>query len=161
MNLKLADDEHTLRNVHVEASLEDAFKHGPFDLIAFTKKAYDTVPAIFELQAQAPDPPPIICFQNGVGNEESLASAFGPDKVVSATLTTPVSIPEPGVIFEEKARGIAVALDSPAGQAIRPHFATLALTVQFADNGPALKWSLAIHHCVSRSGRGDRAACSR
>jgi 2-dehydropantoate 2-reductase len=112
-----------------------------YDWIAFTMKAYATVSAIYELQTYLPDPPPIVCFQNGVGNEESLRSAFGADRVVAATMTTPVSMPQPGVVMEERPRGIAIALDVPPASMVEAAFQTTKLVVRRVDNTPVLKWS--------------------
>ncbi len=112
-----------------------------YDWIAFTMKSYATVAAIYELQTYLPDPPPIVCFQNGVGNEESLRSAFGAERVVAATMTTPVSMPQPGIVVEEKLRGLAVALDAPPARMVEAAFQSTELVVQRVDSTPVLKWS--------------------
>ncbi|MGH7728113.1 MAG: ketopantoate reductase family protein, partial [Vulcanimicrobiaceae bacterium] len=57
-------------------------------------KSYDTAGAIATLRAalgQATEAT-ILCVQNGVGNEELLAAAFGPDAVVAGALTIPVAL---------------------------------------------------------------------
>lgn len=73
-----------------------------YDLAVLTVKSYDTAGVIDELASATPTPPPILSLQNGVGNEEALAAAFGRDRVMAGTLTTPVSVIEPGKIRIER-----------------------------------------------------------
>lgn len=73
-----------------------------YDVALLTVKGYDTAAAIDELCAATPTPPPVISFQNGVGNEEAIAARLGPDAVIAGTLTTPVSVLGPGDIRIER-----------------------------------------------------------
>lgn len=139
--VRTGSDSHRIRPIRAATSLNEALEGGPCDWIAFTMKAYDTTPALMELIRLLPDPPPIASFQNGIGNEESIEAAIGEDKVVAATMTTPVSMPEPGMVVEEKKRGIAIALDSPAAEMVYNAFENTGLRVEKVDNGPTLKWS--------------------
>jgi 2-dehydropantoate 2-reductase len=127
------------------SDLESAFADAaPYDLALLTVKAYDTDAAIAELRAAASIVPPIVTLQNGVGNEEALASAFGPDRVLSAAIDTPVSIPQPGQVQIHKRRyGIGLAT---LGNRQALALATGALkgagfTVQVFDDYRGLKWS--------------------
>lgn len=129
---------------HLDAvsSPADAFRQSTtYDWIAFTMKAYDTVPAIRELLAYQPDPPLVVSFQNGVGNEDSLRSAFGPEKVLAAALTSPVTMPEPGLVVEVRRGGIALATDAPGAAAVAQALQRTALPVSLVSNGNSLKWS--------------------
>jgi 2-dehydropantoate 2-reductase len=132
------------RRVPVRAvtSAQEAFADGQaYDWIAFTMKAYDTTSAILELQAVQPQPPLILCLQNGLGNEETLAAAFGDECVVAGVVTTPVSISEPGIVVEEKRNGVAIATDNPASRTIVDALRRTALRVQTHDRTASLKWS--------------------
>ena len=62
------------------------------DLAIVAVKAYDTDGAIETLRRALRDPSAttIVSPQNGVGNEEKLAAAFGADAVVACALTVPV-----------------------------------------------------------------------
>ena len=73
-------------------------------------------------------PTTIVTPQNGVGNEELLAEAFGADNVVAAALTVPVGLDPSGKGVAAKGGGIAFAgravaagpiTDGPAGDAFR------------------------------------------
>jgi 2-dehydropantoate 2-reductase len=137
-----ADSSFQVKDIRAVTTLEDALSGGPsYDWIALTVKAYGTIPAIYDLQAHLPDPPPLACFQNGIGNEESLGAAFGPDRVAAAAMTTHVSVAAPGVISENKAQGITVATDSPAAGLILEALADTGLRVETAARGPDVKWS--------------------
>ena len=125
-------------------SLDEALSGENYDWIGFTMKAYDTVPAIHVLQQRLPQPPPIISFQNGVGNEESLGSAFGAEQVAAGTLTTAVTSPHPGIIQEERPRGISIAQDTPAGKKISTAFRETSLHFEPVAEGISLKWSKVI-----------------
>ena len=57
-----------------------------YDLALLTVKAYDTDAVIHELHAAGATVPPILTLQNGVGNEEALADAFGAGRVLSAAM---------------------------------------------------------------------------
>lgn len=93
--------------IHPAASLEAAFQHAakinhPFDAAILTVKSYDTAAALGELKEAAANAglpvPPILSLQNGVGNEEAIAAAFGPDHTIAGTITAPVEVPETGIV---------------------------------------------------------------
>ena len=50
-------------------------------------------------------PAMVVPFQNGVGSDEAFAHVFGGANVLSATLTSPVSLDAPSVVRLERARG--------------------------------------------------------
>jgi 2-dehydropantoate 2-reductase len=107
--LRLISDGMTQRidAIHPAASLEAAFQHAakinhPFDAAILTVKSYDTAAALSELKEAAANAglpvPPILSLQNGVGNEEAIAAAFGPERTIAGTITAPVEVPETGVV---------------------------------------------------------------
>lgn len=140
--LKSADGkEQTILQIRVATSLDQAFGEGGFDWIAFTMKAYDTVQSIFDLEPHLTAPTPIISFQNGIGNEESLRSAFGEENIAAGTLLTAVSLGDERTIVEERARGVAIASDSPAASRIEEAFLSTSLRVEILPDSAELKWS--------------------
>jgi 2-dehydropantoate 2-reductase len=80
--------------------------------------------------------------QNGVGNEERLVAAFGPDAVVSCALTVPVERSRDGSPIAARDGGLSLA---PVGS--EPHnwliaaFGQSGLSVSVAKDYRALKWS--------------------
>jgi len=106
--LRLISDGRTQRidSIHPVAGLGEAYRHAQasrlFDAAILTVKSYDTGAALEELQAAAVhwemSIPPILSLQNGVGNEEAIAAAFGPRRTIAGTITAPVEVPETGVV---------------------------------------------------------------
>lgn len=138
--------------VTVVTSAGEAFASGPFDWVAFTMKAYDTPDAIREIMAISPAlPAPIVCFQNGIGNEGLLRTVFGEEMVLEATLTTPVSTPTPGTVIEEKARGIAVATDKPFAESVRGSFEASPFEQIYHPSGASIKWSKLVSNIIANA----------
>lgn len=130
-------------------SLTDAFAAGSYDLAILTVKAYDTASVISELAAAAGattagSPPPVFSLQNGVGNEEQLSSALGPELVVAGAIETPLSLPSPGVVTAHRSKyGVGVApVGSPALAAeVVGLLERAGLSVDRFDDYRRLKWS--------------------
>jgi 2-dehydropantoate 2-reductase len=140
LTLRLRAGTQTIHKIKVITELIQA--SGNFDLIAFTMKAYDTVATIHALEAQSNLlHTPIVSFQNGIGNEESLRSALGTDLVIAGTITTPVTIMSAGEIVEEKERGIAIALDSAKADVVLQAFKKTSLRIDTTVSSHSLKWS--------------------
>jgi 2-dehydropantoate 2-reductase len=115
------------------------------DLVLVTVKAYDTPAAIETLRRALPagSAATIVTPQNGVGNEELLATAFGADNVVAAALTVPVGVDDGGQSVAAKRGGIAFA---PVGTG-SPHnwllaaFGATGLPTSAVRDYRSLKWS--------------------
>jgi 2-dehydropantoate 2-reductase len=115
------------------------------ELALVTVKAFDTPSAIETLRRALPDPPKtaIVTPQNGVGNEELLAAAFGADNVVAAALTVPVDRDASGKGVAAKGGGIAFA---PVGKTsahnwILAAFGATGLPTSAVEDYRSLKWS--------------------
>jgi len=71
---------------------------GPFDFIFLTVKGYDTLDAL-EQVAPLLIPGTILgSFQNGIGNEETIAATVPEQALLAGSLTLPVSLDEPGLV---------------------------------------------------------------
>jgi 2-dehydropantoate 2-reductase len=115
------------------------------ELALVTVKAYDTPGAIETLRRALRDTgaTTIVTPQNGVGNEELLAAAFGAENVVGAALTVPVDRDASGKGVAAKGGGIAFA---PVGSSsshnwLLAAFGSTALPTVAVTNYRALKWS--------------------
>ncbi len=116
-----------------------------YDLALLTVKAYDTAAVIAELRALDADRlPPLLTLQNGVGNEEALAAAFGADRIVAGAIDTPASIPAPGQVQVHRDRfraGLApVGKAAPLGQAAAL-LRDAGFKTQVFDDYRGLKWA--------------------
>ena len=115
------------------------------DLALVTVKAYDTPGAIATLQRALDGAPgaTIVTPQNGVGNEELLAAAFGADRVVACALTVPVESRRDGTPVAANGGGIAFA---PVGSTsahnwLLATFEAAGLPAIAAADYRSLKWS--------------------
>lgn len=134
--------DRIIKNLSLAGSITEAFKDHPrFDIALFTMKAYDTAAAVQEWQEQDGPKIPIVCLQNGIGNEETIDELIGPGTAVAATMTTAVSMEQPGMVTEETQRGIALAADSPGYPTASAAFSNLSIAVRTIPSGASLKWS--------------------
>jgi 2-dehydropantoate 2-reductase len=125
------------------------------DVAMITTKAYDTEAAIETLRKaiQFPEKCVFVTPQNGVGNEEKLAAAFGADNVVAAALTTPVDRDRDGHAKAAKEGGLALApMGASAYNWLIATFAAAGIKVKVVDDWRALKWSkLALNSVANAS----------
>ncbi len=98
-------ERQVVRQVHVVSDPAEAFD-AALDCVIFTVKSYDTADAIAEMRRLGIRPPPILCLQNGVDNETALAEAYGAPGVIAGTVTTTVTMDEPGVAVVQRERGV-------------------------------------------------------
>ena len=114
------------------------------DVALITTKAYDTDSAIETLRKAVPYPQKCVFVtpQNGVGNEEKLAAAFGADNVVAAALTTPVDRDRDGNAVARKEGGLALSpMGANAYNWLIATFSAAGMNVKVVDDWRAVKWS--------------------
>jgi 2-dehydropantoate 2-reductase len=122
----------------------DAVEPFDADVAIVAVKAYDTEGAIATLRKAISHPEKCVFVspQNGVGNEEKLAEAFGAKNVVAAALTVPVDRDREGRSSAAKEGGLAFA---PVGESafnwLVATFASSGLRVTVVDDWRSLKWS--------------------
>jgi 2-dehydropantoate 2-reductase len=125
-------------------SIDDVRAPYDADVALVTTKSYDTTGAIATLQRAIahPEKTVFVSPQNGVGNEEKLAAAFGAGNVVAAALTTPVGRDRDGNVRTAKDGGLALApMGSNAYDWLVATFAGTGLNVKVVADWRALKWS--------------------
>jgi len=108
------------RNLRAVETMDEAmqaqgsFHAPPYDAALVCVKAYDVAAVVETLRAAesawrradaAGSATSVVAFQNGVGSEEQLAAAFGVERVIAGTLTSPVSLVAPGVVRLARAGG--------------------------------------------------------
>eukprot|EP00906_Rhabdomonas_costata_P016459 RCo023605 len=74
--------------VKLFTSLEEAVRGGTegsptFDVLLFALKSFDTERAMEEMRSLKGLLPPVLCLQNGVENEDKLATVLGADRVIA------------------------------------------------------------------------------
>jgi 2-dehydropantoate 2-reductase len=134
-------------NVDVTYAPRDLAEVTPVDadVAIVAVKSYDTERAIETLRKaiQFPQKCVFVSPQNGIGNEDKLAAAFGEDNVVAAALTVPVGRNHGnGHGSATKEGGLAFApLGKNAYNWLTAAFASTGLKVQVVADWRALKWS--------------------
>ena len=114
------------------------------DVALVATKSYDTESAIETLRRAVVQPErcAFVSPQNGVGNEERLATAFGADNVVAAALTTPVDRDRDGRATAANEGGLALApMGANAYNWLTAAFAGAGMNVRVVEDWRALKWS--------------------
>ena len=114
------------------------------DLAIVAVKSFDTDGAIETLKRALNDPAKttIVTPQNGVGNEEKLAAAFGADAIMACALTVPVGVDRNGQSEASNAGGIAFApVGTSAHNWVLAAFGSTGIAVQSASDYRSLKWS--------------------
>src|ERR1700679_1361159 len=124
------------------------------DLAIVAVKAYDTPGAIETLRRALGAEPSaaIVTAQNGVGNEEALAAAFGADAIVSCALTVPVETDRDGQPLAANGGGIAFApVGASAHNWLLATFGATGLPVSAAADYRSLKWSKLVLNVVANA----------
>ncbi|MBV9333998.1 MAG: hypothetical protein JO146_08315, partial [Candidatus Eremiobacteraeota bacterium] len=129
-----------LRGIGVEVAYApralDEVRAFDADVALVATKAYDTDGAIETLRKAIPYPEKCVFVspQNGVGNEERLAAAFGADNVIAAALTTPIDRDRDGNARPAKEGGLALApIGANAYNWLAATFSGTGLTVKVVE----------------------------
>jgi len=139
-----------LRDLDVTTSLAEALQRSSagYDAILLCMKSYALDDAIAELRgcAGASSGALLLAFQNGAGSEEKLAAAFGEQRVVAATLTSPISTEGPAAVrLERLGGGVGLAPLTPRAGEHQPVTQAMAraplLAIRAYADWRAMKWS--------------------
>lgn len=142
---------------------------GPVDLILYCVKTYDNAAAILALRPLVGPGTSILTLQNGVGNVEQLAEAFGARAVLGGALTGGGTRVAPGLIehvLPVEAETIDLGAVDPASaaqaEAARAVLAPTGLRVEVVSDIQLTLWikllamaSLASVGCLTRLGTAD------
>lgn len=125
----------------VVSSLGEAMQHGPFEVAIFAMKSFDTVAALEGIKPFADRMPPILCLQNGVDNEPTIAAVLGSDRVIAGTMTCSVARRTAGDIVLEKARGIGISAWHPLSERLKSALNAASLNAHLYPRPADMKWS--------------------
>jgi len=131
------------------SSMEDALRYGPFDLVLFALKSYDTSAALETIKPYADKMPPILCLSNGISNEQAIAEVVGQEKVIYGTVTTAVGKRGPGDIVLEKLRGIGIAKGHSFVPGLLVAFENALLNPRLFDDAASMKWSKLLTNLIA------------
>ncbi|MEJ2757672.1 MAG: 2-dehydropantoate 2-reductase [Anaerolineales bacterium] len=151
MRLQLADGKHILKSPEFTSNVPDALSKGPFDLAIFALKSFDTASAMKPFANVKDNLPPFLSLQNGVENEDKIATIIGTENVIPATVTTAVGKHGPGDITLEKFRGIGISALHPLSMRLETAFKAANLNPQLFSNPAAMKWSKMLTNLVANA----------
>ncbi len=151
LKLNLNGIEHEVHNPVIVGSIEDALKHGPFDIALFALKSFDTVNALESLAPHSKQLPPFLCLSNGVENEIEIQRYLGARKVIYATVTTAVGKRGAGDIIVEKLRGIGIDAGSEISDQLVNSMKEARLNAELFPSGPAIKWSKMLTNLIANA----------
>lgn len=137
------------RSVVFVSTMEDALRYGPFDLVLFALKSYDTSAALETIKPYTDKMPPFLCLSNGLSNEPLLAGVLGKDKVIPGTVTTAVGRRGPGDIVLERLRGIGIAKGHPLVASLFVAFENALLNPRLFDDAMEMKWSKLLTNLIA------------
>jgi 2-dehydropantoate 2-reductase len=124
------------------------------DLAIVAVKAYDTESAIETLKiALGPESKTtILTPQNGVGNEEKIAAAFGADNVLAGALTVPIDRDRAGAIIAANEGGLGLApVGNLAHNWVVAAFEQAKIPVIVHSDYRSLKWSKLMLNIVANA----------
>lgn len=138
-------------NVEFCDSLENALIKGPYDVALFALKSFDTQPALEGMRPYLSEMPPILCLQNGVDNEKTIASYVGEDKVIYGTVTSAVGRVDVGNVALEKLRGVGLHAAHPLSVRLLGAMQTAGLNPKLFSNALEMKWSKMLTNLISNA----------
>lgn len=151
IRLRLDEEEHWLQHPQVAPSIEEALALGPFDVILFALKSYDTAAALDSLAPYAADLPPILCLQNGVENEAAIDATLGEGKAIYGTLTSAIGRRVAGDIVLERLRGMGVAAGHPLSTSLAATLTDAGLNAHLYPDAMSMKWSKLLTNLLSNA----------
>ncbi|MGD8554889.1 MAG: 2-dehydropantoate 2-reductase [Anaerolineales bacterium] len=151
--LRLTGDqpEGILRQPNAVSSLEQAFAQGTPDVILLAVKAFDCEEAAKALAAASPQPHPLVCLLNGIGNEQTLARELGHDQVIPASLTTAVRMVAPAVIQVDRKRGLGLDASDPLSAQLAVEMEEAGIEPRLYPDAERMKWSKLLTNIVTNA----------
>ena len=96
LELRSGAERTVIHPVTAVASPVDAASD--IELVLFTVKGYDTIPAASALREVVGPPTAVLTLQNGVDSPDQLAAILGPEHVLAGTTYVFTAVVEPGII---------------------------------------------------------------
>ena len=149
--LSINQQKHSLSNPVIYDSLEKAFEAEDYDILIFALKAFDTDTVLSTMQPYAEKMPPILCIQNGIGNEEKIGELFGANRVIAGSVTSAIGKVSAGNVVLEKMRGIGIAAGHNRSQQLVDIFCEAGLNAKLYPNPQSMKWSKMITNLLGNA----------
>jgi len=141
LQLTVDGQTHAIPHPLVASTIEEALEMGPLDVALFALKSFDTRPALEAIAPLAEKFPAVLCLQNGVENETTLAQVLGPEKVIAGSVTSAIGRRAAGNILLERLRGMGVAAGHPLSTTLVTALNQAGLNAQLFPKPAPMKWS--------------------
>ncbi len=130
----------------------EAAQAGPYDLVLFATKSYDTEAAAAQILPALGPGTVVLSLQNGVNNEAVLGRILGNQRVMGGVAYVEAALIEPGVIRHSSAGRVIVgemdgSLTSRV-QAVCDLFARAAVPCERSPDIAAAKWEKLLFNCA-------------
>jgi 2-dehydropantoate 2-reductase len=132
-------------------SIDEALALGPFDVVIFALKSYDTASTLESLKPHSQALPPFLCLQNGVENEAALGTVLGDHNVIHGTVTSAIGRRAAGDIILERLRGMGVADVHPLAPRLVDALNQASLNARLYRKPADMKWSKMLTNLVSNA----------
>jgi len=150
-SLGLPEGEKKIPLPVVFSSLEKALESGRFDAAVLAVKGFDTTSVLEMVRPFKDKMPPVVCFQNGVENENAIAQLLGEDWVIRGTVTTAIGRRGLGNIFVERFRGTGLEGSNSVSVSMADACNRAGLGMTLYQNGLAMKWSKMLTNLVGNA----------
>ncbi|HWQ68694.1 MAG TPA: 2-dehydropantoate 2-reductase, partial [Patescibacteria group bacterium] len=131
-------------SVRVRAT-DDPAEVDPVNLVLFCVKSYDTESAICQALPMIGRHTNVLSLQNGIDNEEKIASFIGQEKVLAGVAYIGASAPEPGVVLHQESGKIVFGeLDGGVSERVirlKAFFDRYSFPAEISSNIQAVLWT--------------------
>jgi 2-dehydropantoate 2-reductase len=140
IKLQLSTGNYSLNPNNLWDDITPALKINEFDFSILAVKSYDTDSVVDTWKEVADRMPPVVCFQNGVENEQKIRQIIGNEKTISGTITTAIGRIENGIVVE-KLRGVGIENKNELSSLIIDVLNQAGLNAVGFENSAEMKWS--------------------
>jgi 2-dehydropantoate 2-reductase len=151
LRLRIGEVESQIRHPRVVATVAGALKTEDFDVVLYALKSFDTASFIQSNASLSASLPPILCLSNGVDNEPTLETAFGPGKVIAGTVTSAIRRLDAGDIVLERLRGVGVAAGHSISKRLVAALEDAGLNGRLFPNPADMKWSKMLTNLIANA----------
>jgi 2-dehydropantoate 2-reductase len=151
LKLRIGEDERHVPHPRVVTSIAGALKIEDFDVALYALKSFDTASFIQSNKSLSAPLPPILCLSNGVDNEPTLETAFGPGKVIAGTVTSAIGRQDAGDIVLERLRGVGVAACHSLSERLVAAMEDAGLNGRLFLNASDMKWSKMLTNLIANA----------
>lgn len=140
LKLQQEDSEFIRKDIEVYSDI-DLATSSSVDVVIFAMKSFDTESAARMLADYKDRFKVVLCLQNGVENESTIAHHIGNEMVIGGSITSAIERVDIGSAKLERKRGIGIADSHPLSAEINRDFKEAGLNSKLYPELSDMKWS--------------------